>query len=230
MKKIGLWMAALTAVTVGGVYATWTYAEKSVTNIDSEEQIIQVAGINTSEDLKVGALSIQASPDFSLSIDSASYLYPVDEDAEAGYQDYKARGYHQHEAVMVVKGSITVTFTASELASDNIKTNGLLTDIYFSTPKNINLSSVTWPIGGETPIFTFNALTHRLGGADDASDGAKWEHENGTLVFTYTYTNEELQTLFTLQEDIVLDSSAKHAEFSAEVAGVSATLHVVHVE
>ena len=166
MKKIGLLMATLTAVTVGGVYAAWTYAEKDVTDITSAEQTIQVAGINTSEVLKVGTLDITAN-DFSITVDAASAIYP---------EKVASGELHQHEAVLVVEGSITVTFTATAEASDDIQNYGLLTDVYFSTPRNIDLSSITWPVTGENaqPVFTFNSLSHRLGGVDDATDGAVW--------------------------------------------------------
>lgn len=225
MKKIGLLMATLTAVTVGGVYAVWTYAEKDVTNITSEEQVIQIAGIDTSEVLKVGSLAIKASDDFSLMVDAASYVY----------DDYADRGLHQHEAVLVVKGNITVTFTAAAEASDDIQSYGLLTNVYFSSPKNIDLSKITWPIDGNTPIFTFNSLERQLGGANDLADGddAAWTkstNADGLNVFTYTFETTEIQKLFTLAEDIVLDTSEKHAAFEAEVAGVSATLHVEQVK
>ncbi len=218
-------MATLTAVTVGGVYAAWTYAEKDVTDITSAEQVVQVAGINTSEVLKVGSLDIKASDDFAITIDAASAVYP---------DDYETKCYHQHEAVLVVTGTITVTFTATAQAAQDIQDYGLLTDVYFSSPKNITLEDIKWGEGeGAVQIFQFSELRHQLGGANDESDGAEWTkstNAEGLNVFTYTFDNEELKGLFTLTEDIVLDTAAKHAQFEQEVAGVSATLHVTQVK
>ena len=41
MKKIGLWMAALTAVTVGGVYASFYYSQ-DVAGINEDKNIIMI--------------------------------------------------------------------------------------------------------------------------------------------------------------------------------------------
>ena len=227
MKKIGLLAATLTAVTVGGVYAAWTYAEADVIDISSTEQIVSVAGIDTTQNLKVGSLAIKASDDFAIVIDSAAELGLTGQARPSGNGTY-----HQHEAVLSVTGSITVTFTPTPQASDLIHSKGLRADLYFTIPSHVSLSNIVW---GEpaVQIIEFNEfqLRRKLGETTD-TDGKRWQTptETGEGYFAYTYTTEELKQLFTLDEGLIIDSIKTHKLFSDELAGLTTTLHVVQVD
>ncbi|MBR2374931.1 MAG: hypothetical protein IKA88_01450 [Clostridia bacterium] len=227
MKKIGLLAATLTAVTVGGVYAAWTYAEADVIDISSTEQIVSVAGIDTTQNLKVGSLAIKASDDFAIVIDSAAELGLTGQARPSGNGTY-----HQHEAVLSVTGSITVTFTPTPQASDLIHAKGLRADLYFTIPSHVSLSNIVW---GEpaVQIIEFNEfqLRRKLGETTD-TDGKRWQTptETGEGYFAYTYTTEELKQLFTLDEGLIIDSIKTHKLFSDELAGLTTTLHVVQVD
>ena len=244
MKKISVLMAALTAVTVGGVYAAWTYAESNLTNIQSGEQVINVAGIDTTTTLKAGSFNIEASDDLHFVIDSAAalgltgetrYTTPIKLDDGSTYADYYVVGtslaeysatgtYHQHEAVLLVRGDITVTFTPAQQASEDIQTKGLATNVYFTNPSAITIENIKWEDQG---ILKFNSLSHKLGEATD-SDGVEWTKttESGQTVFTYKYTAAELAKMLTLKQNIVLDTSAKHGTFSDKLDGLTVKLHV----
>jgi hypothetical protein len=246
MKKISVLMAALTAVTVGGVYAAWTYAESNLTNISSKEQVINVAGIDNSTALKAGSFNIEASKDLNFVIDSAAavgltgkdrYTTPTKLD-DGSYADYYVVGtslagysvagrYHQHEAVLLVKGEITVSFIPAQQASQDIQDKGIATNVYFTNPSAITIENITWEDQGQ--ILKFNNLAHKLREEKDSDDG-EWTQtkENDQTVFTYkyTYTTAELAKMLTLKQNIVLDTSAKHYTFSDKLDGLTVKLHV----
>ena len=246
MKKISTLMAALTAVTVGGVYAAWVYAEGDLQNVSSAEQLITVANINTTISLKAGNYSITASDDLEFIIDSAAelkltnndrYTAPTlleNESEFAGYyvvgteaEGYGVTGkYHQHEAVLAVKGSITVKFTPAEQAADDIQARGLLTNVYFTNPSAITLEDIKWE---DKQILSFNPLSHKLGEEESTkTDDVEWVQstEDGKTVFTYTYTAAELAKMLTLRQGIILDTSADHTNFSDKLDGLAVKLHV----
>lgn len=225
MKKIGLLAATLTAVTVGGVYAAWTYAEADVIDISSTEQIVSVAGIDTTQNLKVGSLAIKASDDFAIVIDSAAALNLTGQTRPSGNGVY-----HQHEAVLSVTGSITVTFTPTQQASDLIHDKGLRADLYFTIPSHVSLSNIVWG-DPAVQIVEFNELRSKLGETTD-TDSKRWQtpEETGEGYFAYTYTTEELKQLFTLDEGLIIDSIKTHKLFSEEIAGLTTTLHVAQVD
>lgn len=115
MKKIGLWMAALTAVTVGGVYATWNYAENNnVAKVIQEKSIALAPAHNAGES---GSYSVVTSSDFGMWIESSGYMQT---------DDYK------FFPEFVMTGSITIYFTPSANANDTIKAKGLETEFEFS--------------------------------------------------------------------------------------------------
>lgn len=247
MKKISTLMAALTAVTVGGVYAAWVYAEGNLQNISSAEQVITVAGIDTTTSLKAGHYLITASDDLKFIIDSAAaleltnndrYTEPTELNNATDYDGYYIVGtsasgyavagkYHQHEAVLAVKGEITVKFTPAQEASDDIQTRGLLTNVYFTNPSAITIENIDWE--GVKPILSFNSLSHKLGEEDSTkTDDVEWvtSEEGGKTVFTYTYTAAELAQMLTLKQGIILDTAADHTNFSNKLDGLTVKLHV----
>lgn len=116
MKKIGLWMAALTAVTVGGVYATWNYAENN--NIAKVIQEKSIALAPAHQKGESGSYSVVTSEDFGMWIESSGTMRPNDT--------------NKHHPVFVMSGKITIYFTASANASQQIRENGLTTKFDFS--------------------------------------------------------------------------------------------------
>ena len=116
MKKIGLWMAALTAITVGGVYATWNYAENN--NIAKVIQEKSIALAPAHQKGESGSYSVVTSDDFGMWIESSGSRIPT--------------ATNKHNPVFVMSGKITIYFTASANASQQIRENGLTTKFDFS--------------------------------------------------------------------------------------------------
>ena len=114
MKKLSVLLALLLCITIGGVYATWSYAgtddiadafaEAKVTITDAE-----LTGAN-------GTYKIESN--LTLSVDQAN---------------------DEHEAKLVYGSNnsdepyIKITFTAADYASPEIKANGVRSELYFGT-------------------------------------------------------------------------------------------------
>ncbi len=227
MKKLSILMAGLTCLTVGGVYATWTYAETNIANYHSDETVIALAGVST-DTTAYGTYEVEFN-DFAITIDSAQALgftgkpRPSNTNSEMD----KTNVYHQHEAVLVAKGSITVSFKPAAQVSDDIRQYGILTNVYFSTSKAMD--TMKW---GEENIFTFKDHSLTFGFGDDnlnTENNVKWAWDETDKRFEYVYEATDLADLFKLKEGIILDSSSVHDDFFNIIEGLTTTVHMHQV-
>lgn len=243
MKKIGLWMAALTAVTVGGVYATWNYAESN--NISKVEQEKAIALAPAHQDGEIGSYAVVPSADYGMWIESS------------GSMDSNATD--KHKAVFVMTGSIKILFTPKDVASVDVKNNGIETKFEFSLSGGVN----SWTYDSdfkadngdnETPIVKtggFNAYSTIIHPFNYTGSGAKWTKSDTAGTFEYVidtgYTrtvaadgtyeldlkddgnggkvDPAFQELITFN-DIVLDTYAKYEAFVATLTGKTVVLTV----
>ena len=113
MKKIGTFIALATLVTIGGVYASWTYASSgklsSTFYLDGSNNV----GITD----KVGA------DKGTLAIDRESFSIVIDDTN------------NDHNADFSVNGYLTITYTPSIAVTDDEKKNGL--DLVFTLQSSI---------------------------------------------------------------------------------------------
>ncbi len=198
MKKLSLLIALMLLVTVGGVYATWSYAgtndiadayaEAKVTITDAE-----LVGAN-------GTYKIESN--LVLTIDQAN----EDHEAELVFDS------NNGEAIY-----LKVTFTPAANAPQSIKENAVPSELYFGTTTTMQYSmdadgnySAT---GTPTEIFSFT----------NASDGVfspnvKWtEQADGT--FTYTMDQAALEAAIKLSQTFVLDLKSEHDAFREALNG-----------
>lgn len=103
MKKIGLWMAALTAVTVGGVYATWTFAENKATGASTTVNVA-MTGVNSETEKGTLSVMVMGTNGFTLAVDDSD---------------------NNHKPEIKKSGVVTVTFTPAATASQDVKDNGI---------------------------------------------------------------------------------------------------------
>ena len=103
MKKIGLWMAALTAVTVGGVYATWTFAENKATGASTTANVA-MTGVNSETEKGTLSVMVMGANGFTVAVDDSD---------------------NNHLPEIKKSGVVTVTFTPAATASQDIKENGI---------------------------------------------------------------------------------------------------------
>ena len=101
--KMALIATLCTAVTIGGVYATWTFAQK---NAASANTTVNVAMTGLTGETEKGTLSVMVmgANGFTLAVDDSN---------------------SDHIADIKKEGVVTVTFTPAASASEDVKTNGI---------------------------------------------------------------------------------------------------------
>ena len=197
MKKLSVLLALLLCITIGGVYATWSYAgtddiadafaEAKVTITDAE-----LTGAN-------GTYKIESN--LTLSVDQAN---------------------DEHEAELVFAANnddaiyLKVTFTPATNAPQTIKDNAVPSEFYFTTTTDMKYTmdaegnySAT---GTATPIFTFTNPSDTV-----FSPNVTWT-KNGN-VFTYELDEADLRSMISLSQTFVLDTKAEHDAFREALNG-----------
>lgn len=197
MKKLSLLLALMLCVTIGGVYATWSYAgtddiadafaEAKVTITDAE-----LTGAN-------GTYKIESN--LVLTIDQAN---------------------ENHEAMLVFASNnsepifLKVTFTPAANAPQTIKDAGVPSELYFGTTTTMQYKIDPYgnysASGTPTDIFSF---TNESNGV--FSQNITWTEENGT--FTYMLDKDDLQSMITLSQTFVLDIKSEHDAFREALTG-----------
>ena len=216
MKKIGLWMAALVAVTVGGVYATFNYAGNFELS-KTETRSVSLAG------------AVNSTPVGEYTVDTTTLTMVIDSAETLGYT-----GMDKHKALLQVSGYITIKFVPSENASPTIQAAGLETSFSFTTGDDISTWSYT-PINPDDTLgtafqfFTVNAMETTIYPAN-STQANKWtyvaEASGVPAHFIYTiqaadiYNNDMNNTdnskrVLVLSDDVILETKAEHDSFLA---------------
>ena len=107
MRKLSLLIALCTLLTIGGVYATWTYSDGAIQD-GTGEKAMQLSGLGSAT--PHGTYAVKTSG-LALMIDPASQTNP-------------ARPKDVHVTTLRGEGSVVLTFTPNINASDDIKTHG----------------------------------------------------------------------------------------------------------
>lgn len=203
MKKIGLWMAALTAVTVGGVYAAFNYAGDFNSVSKTEARMVSVAAAKT--DHSAGSYEVTVTT-LSILIDSAKSLGQPGED---------------NLACMVIDGYIEVTFDPADNIDPLYEANGLPTTFSFAYSDDTNdwTYQATDEHGAEvaTPVKIFEvneSYTGRIGmvNSSDPSEELKWSN-NGNGTFTCKIPASVIEDVLTFNQNIVLETAKEHDTF-----------------
>ena len=193
MKKLSILVALILCVTVGGVYAVWTYSgTDDVVDTNAEVKVVLEAA---TLDGSIGAFT--AKSNLTLSIDQ-----------KAG---------SNHIAELVFKSIdndpifMTFTFTPSAGADMDIKNNGIPAEIYQNTTTTMqypmdadgNYSATGTP----TDVFKFE---NKADG--DFVSNVTWEKQaDGS--FTITFNEAQLKEMIKLNYDFQLDTKDEHDEF-----------------
>lgn len=198
MKRLSVLVALLLCVTIGGVYATWTYAgtndiadafaEAKVTIADAE-----LTGAN-------GTYKITSN--LVLVVDQANDAH----EAELLFQSNDSNPIH-----------LTITFTPAVNAPQVIKNEavpselyfGLTTDMQYKMDADGNYSETGTP----TDIFT---LAHTSDG--DLDVNVTWT-KNADGTFTATFDEAFLRSQISLSQTFVLDTKAEHDAFREALVG-----------
>ncbi|MBE7086771.1 MAG: hypothetical protein E7369_00540 [Clostridiales bacterium] len=152
MKKLSALIAMILCVTIGGVYATWSYG-----NIDAaiQHDVNLSVGMDYTFSGAVGSYSIEMTDTLT--------AFKVDQEAENDY-----------DAVLRANGNIYLVFTPNANSTDDINANGI--DTYFYFTDGDALANYKY---GNTQIFEYvdgngaaNALKiGKIGSTDQTCDG-----------------------------------------------------------
>lgn len=184
MKKLSLLVALALLITVGGVYATWTYTQ--TTDVADE-----------SVNIPLNLTSVVHSDGYG--------AYVIDQSTLALKVEPKPGT--THTTALTISGELVVTFTPSTFAPVEVKENGVPSTFAFS------LSNNSWkfddghddgdtPLGDRVIIKLNHTELHNI----------TWVKQgNGTFIFTLDAT--ALQPHFTLTE-FTLDTKALYDAYN----------------
>ena len=198
MKKFTALVALLLVLTIGGVYATWSYAgtediadayaEAKVTITDAE-----LTGAN-------GTFKVESN--LVLEVDQAN----DDHEAELVFSS------NNGEAVF-----LKVTFTPASNAPQDIKDNALPAEMYFTTTTAMEYkmdAQGNYDANGTAkPILAFTNPSDGV-----FSPNVSWtQQSDGT--FTYTLDQAALEGMISLSQTFVLDLKSEHDAFRTALNG-----------
>ena len=203
MKKITALIMMAIMITIGGVYAAWIYDDGAPdAKTESALSVIVKAPETSGKSgtLEIGSL-VEVAIDDDLTDDT------------------------RYKAVLTCEGSITITFKPSETAGEDTKKDGIRIKL---TP--IVESDATFRVGEEdiTIIRTTGVVySPKLNERDDNPETVDEREigtytKNGEGTFVWTLSSSDILSLLQLgdpEKPFILDTSAKHAAFTAALAG-----------
>lgn len=196
MKKFSILIAVLLCVTIGGVYAAWMFADSNDAAMKTEN-----VSLALTEDVDKGAYGVYTlskSEDFGLLID----------DIDDGIT---------HNAELVGKGTLTITFTPNEKATEEVRTNA--TPTYWCIKAGDSITN--WKYN-DTQIFTaLNDSWNTITGVD----ASNWVASADGKSFTYTISGETIKNLLTLNS-FKLETKAQYNAFAAALTYTKLTIYV----
>ena len=190
MRKLSLLMALLLCVTVGGVYATWTYYDTTADVFDASAEIkVELADVSSSG----------ASGSYSMSTNLALVIDQKDDEHNAELKFVSNNGEAIH---------LTLVFKPSDKASATIKQDGIPTELYWTTTTEMAYEG--------TPIFTFSNPSNGIFAENVTWTQSTDEH--GDVILVATYDETALKSMITLN-DFKLDEKTKYDAFKACLNG-----------
>lgn len=167
MKKLSMLIAMILCVTIGGVYASWTYADAN-TEIKGSGSV----GLSLSAATQAGAAGSFALTENITSLEIS--------ETSTDNKTAKMVATYENGANQV---KIALTFTPAATANDTIKEKGVHTYMYFGTNDNIN-----WDMeeGEDKALFVFahdktNAIEI---GTIGSGETYVWDLNEETGIFT----------------------------------------------
>lgn len=190
MRKLSLLMALLLCVTVGGVYATWTYYDTTADVFDASAEIkVELADVS----------STGAAGSYSMSTNVALVIDQKNDDHEAELKFVSNNGEALH---------LTLVFTPSDKASATIKQNGIPTELFWTTTTDMKYDG--------NAIFTFTNPSN--GTFEENVTWTQSTDADGNEILVATYDEAALKSMITLNP-VKLDEKIKYDEFKACLTG-----------
>ena len=198
MKKLSTLIALMLCVTIGGVYATWSYA-----GTDDIADVYAESKVTITDAELTGANGIyKVESNLVLTIDQAN-------------EDHEAKlvfGSNNDQPIY-----LKVTFTPASNAPQAIKDNAVPTEVYFglTTPMQYKIDAQGNYSESGTPTDIFKFTNSSNGVLDNLIE---WTN-NGDGTFTWTADQAYLESQISLSQTFVLDIKAEHDAFRAALGG-----------
>lgn len=214
-KKVTLLAGLLAFVTVGGVYATWTYAGNDTADVSSLVSV-QLSGV----EFKGSAGTYTIDSNLSLHIDQESQT------------SHKAvLKYYQGTTdvtdvtdVNAIPPVLTIKFTPSSNASDTVKEEGIASWFTFKVSDAMQYQidadgDYDATDGTLTDIFSFDAHADAKGHAITWTSVRNADADDDIDYFQYTMTLGQFKTHVFLSREFTLDSIEEYRAFEAALKG-----------
>ena len=197
MKKLSALIALMLCVTIGGVYATWTYGGNDVADAFNEVKVtIADATIEGSQ----GTYTI-----------TSNLVITADQNNP---QEHKAiLDFASNNADPIY---LKVTFTPSSIASKEVKEGASPSELYWGTtvPMQYRVNAETGNFDKDaTPVDIFTFSNTANGVLDNTF---AWTNE-GDGTFSYTLDETALRAAISLSQDFILDTKAEYDVFAGHV-------------
>lgn len=131
MKKLALLISLILCVTIGGVYATWTYTQ----NTDVADETVNMT-MNLTDVAYSGSYG-------TYKVDTTQLTLKIDPKTGT-----------THTTALYIDGKITITFTPNSVAPQEIKENGVASTFKFG------LTNANWTYDDGNGSKNIIALTH----------------------------------------------------------------------
>ena len=198
MKKLSLLIALCMLLTIGGVYATWSYVGSTdIIDAFAESKVTIADAV----------------------IEGTYGIYKIDSNLVLTVD--QANDNHEAELVFGSNNDqpvyLTVTFTPSVNAPKAIKDNAVESELYFgvTTPMQYKMDAEGNYADNGTPVDIFKFKNPGNGKLDNTFAWTKTD--DGT--FTYTLNADALKEQISLSQTFVLDIKAEHDAFRTALAG-----------
>ena len=207
MKKLSMLIALMLCITIGGVYATWTYAGTN----DIADAYAEA---------KVTIANVQLSGAHGYYEITSNLVLEVDQNAPGDHTAKLVFGSNDTQEIY-----LNIKFTPYENGDGIYKTNAVDTEFYFTTTTTMEYKMDTQgnysESGTPTPIFTFSNPSDGVFSPNLSTNGTTpfaWELQpDGSFLCTFNQT--QLESMIQLSTTFVLDSKAEHDKFREALNG-----------
>ncbi len=215
MKKLSLLVSLILCVTIGGVYATWLYADKN--DVYDESTNVGVSMSTAMSDGTYGKFTVTAN--FNILIEP---LKVVDPDTTEPNANHKAAIlFVDSQNNKVDKPQLTFTFKPNDSASTDIKANGIKAWYYLidSTAEVENGKNFQYD---SKDIFAYSATIN------NKVEISNWGTADADGKFTVVVDVLPVggTPVIALTENFLLDTHAKYNTFNAALKGNSIVVNI----
>ena len=216
MKKLSVLIAMILCVTIGGVYAAWTYSSATAEITGSSS-----VGLNLSAATQAGAAG-----SFAVTENVASL-----EISETSTTDKTAVLDVRYTTETDAGVKISIEFVPAATANDTLKAKGVTTYVYIGTNDNITITDKDL---NEVALFNFEhgkdnaiVINEALAEGQQAEEGKYyWEDNGGTFICTIELSLTDFVSLANFSLDNINDYEAFYAAMKGTKEGATADIHI----